>query len=51
MAAGRGATVLSTIKVQTTVRNPPNSLLILGDEIACSDLGCSGGEIRTPNLK
>ncbi len=28
----------------------PNILLILGDDIGFSDLGCCGGEIKTPNL-
>ncbi|HSJ01915.1 MAG TPA: arylsulfatase, partial [Verrucomicrobium sp.] len=28
----------------------PNILLIVGDDIGYSDLGCFGGEIRTPNL-
>jgi arylsulfatase A-like enzyme len=28
----------------------PNILLILGDDIGFSDLGCCGGEISTPNL-
>ena len=30
--------------------NPPNILLIVGDDIGYSDLGCFGGEIRTPHL-
>ena len=29
---------------------PPNILLILADDMGFSDLGCYGGEIRTPNL-
>ena len=28
----------------------PNILLILADDMGCSDLGCFGGEIATPNL-
>ncbi|MBI3869639.1 MAG: arylsulfatase [Verrucomicrobia bacterium] len=28
----------------------PNVLLILADDLGCSDLGCYGGEIATPNL-
>ncbi|MHB1562018.1 MAG: sulfatase-like hydrolase/transferase, partial [Isosphaeraceae bacterium] len=28
----------------------PNILVILGDDMGFSDLGCYGGEIRTPNL-
>jgi arylsulfatase len=30
--------------------NPPNIILILGDDIGFSDLCCYGGEILTPNL-
>ena len=28
----------------------PNIVLIMGDDIGFSDIGCYGGEIRTPNI-
>ena len=34
---------------QTTLKKP-NSLVILGDDMGYSDLGCFGSEIKTPNL-
>src|SRR5436309_5728193 len=29
---------------------PPNVLIVLADDLGFSDLGCYGGEIRTPHL-
>ena len=31
-------------------RRPPNIVLIMADDMGFSDIGCYGGEIRTPNL-
>ena len=36
--------------VATDAPTKPNVLLILADDLGWSDLGCSGGEIHTPNL-
>ena len=30
--------------------NRPNILLIMNDDMGYSDIGCYGGEVRTPNL-
>lgn len=46
--------LLSGFGVRTEAASPgprrPNFLVILADDLGFSDLGCYGGEIRTPNL-
>ncbi len=42
------ALLVLSLAVQAASR--PNILLILGDDIGFSDIGCVGGEIQTPNL-
>ena len=38
-------------RARTRMRtNPPNILLIMNDDMGYSDIGCYGGEVRTPNL-
>ncbi|MBC8167568.1 MAG: arylsulfatase [Bryobacteraceae bacterium] len=44
-AATAGTTALSAATTQR-----PNVLIIMADDMGFSDIGCYGGEIRTPNL-
>ncbi len=37
-------------QINSHFSNPPNVLLIMADDLGFSDLGCYGGEIKTPNL-
>jgi arylsulfatase len=41
---------LATSEAADGPKGRPNILLIVADDMAYSDLGCFGGEIRTPNL-
>jgi arylsulfatase A-like enzyme len=43
-------TVAFTAGIAPAAPTKPNVLLILADDLGWSDLGCYGGEIRTPNL-
>jgi arylsulfatase A-like enzyme len=42
------AVLVSTVSAHAAAR--PNVIVILSDDMGFSDLGCYGGEIRTPNL-
>ena len=41
---------LLCVQCSNTQPNPPNVLLIMVDDMGFSDLGCYGGEIKTPQL-
>ena len=41
---------LATPDAADAAAKRPNILLILADDLGWSDIGCYGGEIRTPNL-
>lgn len=44
------ALLLATVAALQAATTKPNILIILADDLGWSDLGCYGGEIRTPNL-
>jgi len=49
-AALAGANGFLISKARAVVKKRPNIVLIMGDDIGFSDIGCFGGEIETPNL-
>lgn len=42
--------IASSFCVQARAAQRPNILVILADDLGWSDIGCYGGEIRTPNI-
>lgn len=44
------ASTLQLLCCLSAQAQPPNILIILSDDMGYSDLGCYGGEIRTPHL-
>ena len=43
-------TVLACSSVPPDPESRPNFVLVMADDMGYSDIGCFGGEIRTPNL-
>lgn len=45
-----GVLLLVAAQQRSTLPQPPNILIIMADDMGYSDIGCYGGEVRTPHL-
>jgi arylsulfatase A-like enzyme len=50
VAAGLASCNLNSPRAQAATAKRPNIILIMSDDMGFSDIGCYGGEIKTPNL-
>ncbi len=50
VAAIFAACLFASFSTVAVAAEKPNVLVILADDLGFSDLGCYGGEIKTPNL-
>src|SRR6478672_7240874 len=50
MTLSRVYLALALLATPAVAADKPNVVIILSDDMGFSDLGCYGGEIRTPNL-
>ncbi|MBT3200248.1 MAG: sulfatase-like hydrolase/transferase [Phycisphaerales bacterium] len=50
LTAGAAVLAAGRIAAAEPAKRPPNVIVIMVDDMGFSDLGCYGGEIKTPNL-